>query len=181
MALQGQRPRCLGVVEVSERVGVVGNRKGADLESVAAFIRSLYTSQPDSVLVSGGCSRVVGGREQSVDAFAENAWYKLGGRARSYRPAPYEGGYGVEIWNYGGSEVSHVLGVEHQRVSFKDYKSAALYRDWMLAEDVDRLVAFYRDRMAKHASGAAFTASLAKDRKIPVYDFVKESDAKCVA
>jgi hypothetical protein len=158
---------------VSERIGVVGNRTGADMSQVVAFIDSLFLAQPDSILVSGGAA--------GVDMAAESAWFKLGGRVRSYRPAPFEGGYGIEIWNYGGSEVSHVLGVEHQRVSFKDYRSAALYRDWMIAEDVDRLVAFYRDRMAKHASGAAFTASLAKDRKIPVYDFVKESDAKCVA
>lgn len=150
-----------------ERIGCVGNRKGADLQSVVAFIDSLWLAQPDSIVVSGGAA--------GVDQQAESAWFRLGGRVRSYRPAPFEDGYGVEIWNYGaGSETSFVLGVEHQRVSFATYGQACLYRNWMIAEDVDRLVAFYRDRMAMHASGTAFTASLAKDKGVDVYDFVAE-------
>jgi hypothetical protein len=151
---------------VPERIGVVGNRTGADMSQVVAFIDSLFLAQPDSILISGGA--------KGVDQMAESAWYRLGGRVRSYRPAPFDDGFGVEIWNYGAFETPHVLGVEHQRVNFKDYKGAALYLDWMIAEDVDRLVAFYRDSMAKHASGTAVTASLARDRKIPVYDFVAE-------
>lgn len=154
---------------MTERIACVGNRRGADLESVVVFIDALHLAQPDSILVSGGA---VG-----VDQMAESTYFCLGGKVRSYRPVPHEGGYGVEIWNYGGSESAHVLGPEHQRVSFKDYKSAALYRDWMIAEDCDKLVAFYRDDRAKLMSGAAFTASLAKDRGIAVYDYVAKEAA----
>ena len=27
---------------------------------------------------------------------AESTWFRLGGRVRSYRPAPYEDGYGID-------------------------------------------------------------------------------------
>lgn len=139
------------------------------MQQVVAFIDSLYRAQPDTILVSGGA--------QGVDQTAESHWYDLGGRVRSYRPAKYDDVYGIEIWNYGGFEPAHVLPVEHQRVSFADYRSAAVFRDWMIAESVDRLVGFYRDKRAKLASGAALTASLAKDRGVATYDFVREADA----
>lgn len=146
-----------------ERVACVGNRRGADLQAVDAFIQSLHAAQPDTILISGGA--------QGVDMHAENVWYRLGGRVRSYRPAPFgDGTYGIEIWNYSaGNDTSYVLGVEHQRVSFADYKSACLYRDWMIACDVDRVAVFYG---AGEIRGMQLTGSLAKDREIPVYDYV---------
>ena len=147
-----------------ERVAVVGNRVGADSQQVVAFLDALKASQPDTLVVSGGAT--------GVDALAESTWFRLGGRIKSYRPAPYGDGYGIEIWHYGGNEPAHVLSVEHQRVNFADFKSAAIFRDWMIAEDCDRLVGFYRDNAAKLASGAALTASLARDRGVDVYDFV---------
>ena len=152
-----------------EKVAVVGNRKGADMAQVVAFIDSLHAFQPDTLVVSGGA--------KGVDELAESSWFRLGGKVRSYRPAPFGDGYGIEIWNYGGSEPAHVLSVEHQRISFANYKSAAIYRDWMIAESVDRLVGFYRDNAAKLVSGAALTASLARDRGVSVYDFVAKAAA----
>lgn len=149
---------------MAERVAIVGNRKGADLAHVVRFMDSLHAKQPDSLVVSGGA--------EGVDQQAESAWFRLGGRVRSYRPAPYGDGFGVEIWNYGGSEPAYVLPVEEQRVEFADYKSAAFYRNWQIAEDADRLVAFYRDKAAEMHSGTAMTVSLARDREVPVYTFL---------
>lgn len=153
-----------------ERVACVGNRQGADLQQVVSFIDSLFAAQPDTLLVSGGA--------KGVDEMAESSWFRLGGRIRSYRPARYgDQGFGIEVWEYGGGESAHVLGVEHQRVSFKDFRSAALYRNWLIAENCDRVVGFFRDGVAKLSSGAALTLSLAKDKGVATYEFVRERAA----
>lgn len=148
---------------MSERIGVVGSRKGADLRQVLGFLDVLHRAQPDSVLVSGGAD--------GVDSFAESTWFRLGGRVCSYRPAPYEDGFGVEVWQYGGNSTStaFVLPVEEQRVQFADYRSAAFYRNWMIAEDCDRLCAFYRPT---GSAGTAHAESLARDRGADVHVFV---------
>jgi len=133
------------------------------LSQVLGFIESLNAIQPDSTLVSGGAD--------GVDSFAESTWFRLGGRIRSYRPAPFGDGYGIEVWNYGGAQPAEVLPVECQQVQADDYRSAALYRDTLIAENVDRLVAFYRAGMT-WGSGTAFTESWARDRGVPTYTFV---------
>lgn len=133
------------------------------MQKVVEFIDALHRQQPDTILISGGA---VG-----VDQMAESSWFRLGGRIRSYRPAYYLEGYGIEVWNYGGGS-AQVSPVEEQRLQFADYRSAALYRDWLIAEDCDRIVAFYRDQAASSFSGAAVTASLARDRDVPAYAFV---------
>lgn len=168
-----------GLITAPERVAVVGNRKGADMQQVVRFIEALHREQPDTIVISGGAS--------GVDQMAESTWFRLGGRIRSYRPAPYDDGFGVEVWNYGGdtmtgwaaehnSGAASVLPVQEQRVQFADYASACIYRDWMISEDCDRLVAFYR-RGVVAFSGTATTESLAKDKGVPTYSFVATSDA----
>ena len=97
-----------------ERIACIGNRRGADLRQVEEFILSLHKAQPTSLLISGGAS--------GVDSKAESLWFSLGGRVRSYRPAPWGDLYGVEVWNYGGSEESYVLPVQEQRVQLADYR-----------------------------------------------------------
>ena len=152
----------------AERIACIGNRHGADLRQVEDFLLALHTQQPSSILVSGGAA--------GVDSKAESTWFDLGGRVRSYRPAAWDDCFGVEVWNYGGSEESYVLPVEEQRVRLADYRSAALYRDTLIAEDADRLVAFFRRGIVSE-SGAAYTQSWARDREIPTYTF----QAKAVA
>jgi hypothetical protein len=148
---------------MSERVAVVGNRKGADMQQVLDFMLALRARQPDSLIVSGGAA--------GVDQMAESTWFRLGGRIRSYRPASWQDGYGIEVWNYGGSQPAEVLPVECQQVQAADYKSAATYRDTLIAENADRLVAFYRAGMT-WGSGTAFTEGWARDRGVPTYTFV---------
>ena len=150
---------------MAERIAVVGNRRGADLSQVLGFIESLNEIQPDSTLVSGGA--------EGVDSFAESTWFRLGGRVRSYRPVPWQDGYGIEVWNYGGGQPAEVLPVEVQQVQSADFRSAALYRDTLIAEDADRLVAFYRAGPVWN-SGTQFTESWARDRGVPTYTFVAE-------
>ena len=148
---------------MAEKVAVVGNRKGADMQQVLDFMLALHARQPDTLIISGGAA--------GVDQMAESTWFRLGGRIRSYRPAPWHEGYGVEVWNYGGSQPAEVLPVEAQQVQAKDYASAALYRDTLIAEDADRLVAFYRAGPVWN-SGTQFTEGWARDRGVPTYTFV---------
>lgn len=150
-----------------ECIAVVGNRQGADLSQVLDFIVALHARQPNSLLVSGGAD--------GVDAFAESTWFRLGGRIRSFRPAPYADGFGVEVWNYGGKQPAEVLSVEHHGVQADDYRSAALYRDTLIAEGCDRLVAFYRAGLVWN-TGTHFTESWARDRGVPTYSFVAAAE-----
>ena len=146
-----------------ERVAVVGNRKGADLQQVVQFMDALHARQPDTIVISGGAA--------GVDQMAESTWFRLGGRIRSYRPAPWGDGFGIEVWNYGGGEAAYVSPVEEQRVQLASYGSACIYRDTLIAEDCDRLCAFYRRGLISE-SGTAFTEAFARDRKVDVHTFV---------
>lgn len=148
---------------MSERVAVVGNRTGADMSQVVAFMDALHAAQPDTIVISGGAD--------GVDQMAESTWFRLGGRIRSYRPASYGDGWGIEVWHYGGSEPAVVIPVEEQRVQFATYGQACVYRDWMIAEDCDRLCAFYR-RGTVIGTGTATTESLARDKGVQTYSFV---------
>lgn len=152
---------------MSERVAVVGNREGADMQQVLDFMLALHARQPNTLIISGGAA--------GVDQMAESTWFRLGGRIRSLRPAPYGAGYGVEVWNYGGKQPAEVLPVEHDGMQAADYASACLYRDTLIAESCDRLVAFYRADRTWH-SGTAFTESWARDHGVPTYRFVAESE-----
>ena len=146
-----------------ERVAIVGNRKGADLQQVVQLVDALHQQQPDTILVSGGAA--------GVDQLAESSWFRLGGRVRSYRPAPWDDGFGVEIWHYGGHQPAVVYPVEQQEVQLADYGSAAIYRDTLIGENCDRLCAFFRGGFV-YKTGAAFTRAWARAREIPTYEFV---------
>lgn len=153
---------------MSERVAVVGNRKGADMQQVVQFMDALHAAQPATILISGGAA--------GVDQMAESTWFRLGGRIRSYRPAPWGDGFGVEVWNYGGvTDPAYVSPVEEQRVQLADYRSAALYRDTLIAEDCDRLVAFYR-RGYVDSTGTKTTERWATDRGALTYTYVAVSE-----
>ena len=149
-------------VQVSERVAVVGSRHGADLAHVVALIEAMYEQQSDTVLVSGGA--------KGVDQLAESTWYRLGGTVCSYRPnkigTEANPEYEIERWVYGAGTTPHVA--PFGRVTFRDFDSAAFYRDWIIAEDATRLVAFFRRGGSR---GTELTLSLAQSRKIPNYAF----------
>ena len=41
---------------MTEKIAVIGSRRGADLEQVERFVRALYLRQPSSLLISGGAA-----------------------------------------------------------------------------------------------------------------------------
>ena len=145
---------------MSERIAIVGSRQGADLEQVERFVRALYLRQPSSLLISGGAA--------GVDKLAEQTWLSLGGRVQSYRPKQLETGrYGVEVWNLGDMQPSvGVLSEPHP--TFADYRSACLYRNMLIAEKADRVVAFYR---RNRSAGAAHTIDAARSERKPFYEY----------
>jgi hypothetical protein len=147
---------------VSEKVAVVGSREGADLGEVSEFLVELREKHPDTILISGGA--------RGVDKHAETTWISLGGMVISLRPKELPNGeFGVERWELGPESRIYVLEGEPK---FMDWKSAALYRDMLISEECDRLVAF----MAPGGSrGAGFTAEVAENEQKPTYRYVREA------
>lgn len=145
-----------------EKVAIVGSREGADLEHVVSFVQALHAKQPDTILISGGAP--------GVDTTAEQAWLTLHGEVWSYRPKKLEDynhdpQYGIEKWELGAAPRVFDLISEP---TWADYRSACLYRDWLIAAECERLVAFYRHGKSP---GAAFTAELATNWGKHVYEF----------
>jgi predicted Rossmann-fold nucleotide-binding protein len=148
---------------LSERVAIVGSRDGADLELVAKFIHALHERQPDTVLVSGGA---VG-----VDATAEQEWLSLGGRVLSFRPVklPDSDDYGVERWELGGPDPKMYRLLD--QLTWATYSGACFNRDWLIAENADRLVAFFRRGRSR---GTGMTLDRANGLGCPTYVYEPE-------
>lgn len=141
-------------------VAVVGSRKGAVLSDVTAFLFSLAQSEHHAVVVSGGA--------QGVDKTAEQEWLRLGGKVVSLRPINLAAPNGtpdwwVERWKLGdGTGYVETL----RDCSFADFTSCAVYRDMLIAESCDKLVAFQSDPTS---SGTSITVGFAKSAEKPVY------------
>ncbi len=144
---------------MSEKIAVVGPRKGADKEAVESFVRSLYTQQPDATLVSGGA--------EGVDTWAEQLWISLGGRAWSYRVRKVTYDHFVtDKWEIGGGQARIYELIAEP--SWADYVSALLYRSMLVAEIADKICAFSGiDKMR----GTEFTVTIATNdaHNAPVY------------
>ena len=122
---------------MSEAVAIVGSRHGADLEAVKAFVHALYAKQPDTLLVSGGAA--------GVDRTAEQEWLALGGRVRSFRTrevTPTR--HAIEEWWLGGDGDKIGVNVMLEEPTWYDREGALFYRDALIAEHSDRVVAFYK-------------------------------------
>lgn len=144
---------------MSERVAVVGSREGADLDQVTAFLRELRAKHPDTIIVSGGA--------RGVDKWAEERWLEFGGRVESYRPKQIGlEEYGIEFWELGVPQPRVYMLVNEP--TWGNYESACLYRDILIAEACDRLVAFYKPG---RSWGTLFTAEMAGHNGKPVYEF----------
>lgn len=141
-----------------EFVAVVGSRQGADLEAVERFVRALRQRQPDTVLVSGGA--------KGVDKTAEDLWLKLGGVVWSYRPKQIGDNYGVELWRLG--EFPPSVGVLADSDFWAAYAGAAWYRNLLIAQKADRVVAFYRRNKSR---GTMDTIDAARAEQKPFYEY----------
>lgn len=140
----------------------MGSRRGADLEHVADVLNWLRQEHPDAIVVSGGAS--------DVDTNAEQNWLQWGGVVHSYRAkqqGPEE--YVVEFWVLGGDQPSCF--VMASEPVFADRTSALLYRDMLIAEDCDRLIAFYR---WGKSPGTSYTAEWARHYGKKVYEYEAE-------
>ena len=149
--------------EQKEYVAIVGSREHADLEHVAAFMRALYKKQPDTIVVSGGAD--------GVDMTAEQTWLSMGGNVVSLRVEYYapERGYRIARWELGRQNSRKFVILEGP--SFEDYKSGLLYRDLLVAEMCNRMVAFYRKGKS---SGTRITVGFARDEQKDVYEYERD-------
>lgn len=149
---------------MSEVVAVVGSRSGADVEHVERFLRELHARFPGNTLVSGGNRS----SEDSVDHVAEQLWLGLGGHVISFRPKKLrEDHWIIEKWEGAGGQFRRVTDLIHEP-SFGDFRSAAIFRDMLIAELADRVVVFYEPGKSP---GSAFTAETGRVENKPVYEF----------
>lgn len=144
---------------MSETVAIVGSRRGADLEAVKSFVHALYVKQPDTLLVSGGAD--------GVDKTAEQTWLELGGKVKSFRTREFgPTKHAVEVWELGGDEPRVYVPAEEP--TWYDREGALFYRDVLIAEESNRVVAFYR---RGRSPGTQFTAGWARDTDTHLYEF----------
>ena len=139
---------------------MVGSRVGADLEHVVSFLTSLHEKYPETILVSGGA--------KGVDHLAEQTWLSFGGQVVSHRPKQLRYDcYAIEHWRLGGP--NPLVWVDANGLTFADYASACHYRDMLIADESDRLVAFYRHGRSR---GTAFTVEIMREAyKRPVFEY----------
>lgn len=112
------------------KIAVFGSREGFDSETIRAYLAPRF--DPTTILVSGGA--------RGVDSFAEQAWQSLGGNVISLRPTVLSGGcWAVERWESNEGRVFIPVG----EPEWADFKSAAFYRNMLIAEEADAGVAFH--------------------------------------
>lgn len=150
------------------KVAVFGSREGISAMRVNLWIAKLWDKQgPDTTLVSGGAP--------GVDTAAEQTWLAFGGQLVSFRPKKLSGDllhedvWGVEVWKIGGEQ--QAVYVPREEPTFSDFKSAANYRDLLIAEYADRGVAFWNGR----SRGTSGTIDAFRAEGKPVHVFKEES------
>lgn len=143
---------------MSERIAVVGSRELPPLEKLEEWLTWLRGTHPDSLVVSGGA--------KGVDSFAEKWWAKYGA-VESYRPARRKDSFGVALWSYGAAVPQPSTRFMLEMPTFEDYRSALFFRNMLIAERCDRLVAFYRRGGSR---GTRFTVDCARGEGKDVYE-----------
>lgn len=119
------------------KLAVIGSRVGADLEQAERFVSSLPL---DITIISGGA--------EGIDELAEQTHLARGGavvslRAKRFPDHQGEPCYGVERWDLDPIRGSRVCDLLDGPI-FADYVSALFYRDALIAQECDRLVAFVK-------------------------------------
>lgn len=146
---------------MSERIAVVCAREGVDVWAVTAFMGALWQQQPDSILISGGATP----EKQLV----EDYWLANGGPVVSWRTRKLgDETYSVVRWEGSGGAFQKVW-TPAQEPTWRDASSAFHYRDILIAEECERLVAFFGQFRSR---GAGFTAAYAKDIGRDVYEYL---------
>jgi predicted Rossmann fold nucleotide-binding protein DprA/Smf involved in DNA uptake len=141
-----------------ETIAVIGSRNGVDRPSVESFLADLWDEQPETVLISGGA--------RGVDTYAEKFWIGAGGEAVSLRPVQVTpGSWGINELRFGQNPGS----IRHTHPTWADVESALLYRNMLIVDRADRVVAFH----ANWSPGTAFSKAYARDRGKPIYDMIR--------
>lgn len=149
---------------MAEKIAVVCAREGVDTQEATNFMIALHLAHPDNVVISGGADP-----ESWV---AEDFWLANGGRVISWRTRKVKDEHYVVVRWEGWDGSFQKVWVPHQEPSFADQKSAYHYRDILIAEECDRLVAFYGERRSR---GAGFTAAMAGNYGKDVYEYTNDA------
>ena len=140
------------------KLAIVGSRQGANLEHLECFLQELWLTHPDTILVSGGAA--------GVDVTAEQGWLALGGQVVSYRVRELsEEEFCAEKWELGGPQ-PRIWTLDD--VTFADWSSALIYRDMLIAQECNKLVAFMRKGGSR---GSKWTCLFAGNEQHPVWEF----------
>jgi DNA recombination-mediator protein A len=146
------------------RVAIVGSREGVDETLVRGFVRRLAAAEPGSVVISGGAD--------GVDTWAEREALQAGLWVVSYRPQKtpgmnplVEGSWCVQKLTISPSGVGTT--VEYMTdPTWADKKSALFYRNTLIVDDAEVVVAFH----ANDSPGTRDSKAYAEARQVPVYD-----------
>lgn len=112
------------------KVAVFGSREWPETLDVQLYLAQRWN--PNVTIVSGGA--------RGVDSMAENVWLKMGGSVLSFRPKKRDDSWLIEHCELGAEPR---IFVDPRDPTFEDFKSAAFYRNMLIAEAADRGVAFW--------------------------------------
>lgn len=122
-------------------------------------MNALWREHPDAILCSGGAD--------GVDKWAESNWLQWGGRVLSYRVEEFApNSWGVVLWDLGGDSPKKVKLLEEP--TWFDRMSALFYRDSLIVEHSDKVVAFFA---RWPTSGTQTTVDFAYGADKDVYEF----------
>lgn len=145
-------------------VAVIGSRKFPDEEKVRDYVSKLWSYWGGDSLELAHEFALVSGGAVGVDTWAEQEWLSKGGRVLSLRPREIgPENFRIEAWQLGGEQPNLTV-LQDPHPSFADYKSALWYRDTLIAEAAEGVIAFW-DGLS---NGTRWTCGYARDIGKPV-------------
>lgn len=155
------------------KIAVVGSREHPKPSVARDFVDTLYARYGrDFILISGGAT--------GIDRASENRAMQLGLHTISFRPfkiSPEE--YGVVEWQLNppdGNSYTDLLAGPHP--TFANFISAVTYRDMLIAEAADQMMAF----RYKHSGGTTMTCEFfEREGKTPYINDYEEEDHEPLA
>jgi predicted Rossmann fold nucleotide-binding protein DprA/Smf involved in DNA uptake len=141
-------------------IAIVGSREYPYLDDVKRLVQMIAEDdkvEPGFAIISGGA--------RGVDETAEQEANRLGLQVISFRVCQIElDGYGVEEWHFGRETYIRVM---RERPVWADYESALLYRNSVIVEHADRVVAF----RAAFSRGTSLAMDFAHANKRPLREY----------
>lgn len=116
------------------RVAIIGSRNYPQLDEVEVFVEKLSRKYPHATVISGGAP--------GVDHEAEEAARARMMHIRSYRPRKRYRSYTILLIET-GRFVTTMRGDDGRPLTFKSFGQSAFYRNGLIVNDCDQLVAFH--------------------------------------